>query len=285
MKRIIKKIAFYYDDKNKKAMKVLEDMYLMIQKEYPSMKLDDKNPDVVFVLGGDGTMIKAIKDFNYSNAFFCGFNLGNVGFLTSERKEKNFVKSVKSFLNGDFFVSQRNLIKVEVIRNNKVAFKDDVVNEVAIQNLIGMVKLDVKIDDFQFQNIFGTGILVSTPTGSTAYNLSAHGPVVMPNIECLILTELLDHNIPTPSLVISKDKKISISIVDFRRKELFQIKNNEKMVGSDVLLISDGINLFSLNKGDRVEIKNNDKKINLIELEKNYFLSSLKDKFYFKGKK
>jgi len=282
MNKNIKKVAFYFDDKNKKALKVLEDIYLMIQKDYSKMKLDEKNPDVVFVLGGDGTMIKAIKDFQYSNALFYGFNLGNVGFLTSEREEKNFIKSIKSFLDGNYFVSQRNLIKVEVIRGDKIVFKDDVINEVAIQNLIGMVNLDVKIDDFQFQNIFGTGVLVATPTGSTAYNLSAHGPIVMPNIECLILTELMDHNIPTPSLIISKDKKISIEVVDFRRKELFQIKDNEKMIGSDVLLISDGVNLFSLNKGDRIVIKNNDKKINLVELEKNYFLSSLKDKFYFK---
>jgi NAD+ kinase len=211
--------------------------------------------------------------------------LGNVGFLTSEREEKNFVKSVKKFLNGEFFISERNLIKVEVVRNGKIVFKDDVMNEVAIQNLVGMVKLDVRIDDFQFQNIFGTGVLVSTPTGSTAYNLSAHGPIVMPNIECLILTELMDHNIPTPSLVISKDKTILIEVVDFRRKELFQVKNGEIMIGSDVLLISDGINLFSLIKGDKILIKNNTKKIHLIELEKNYFLSSLKDKFYYKGKK
>ncbi len=285
MKKTIKKIAFYYDDKNTKATKALEDIYLMIQKEYPNMKLDDKKPDVVFVLGGDGTMIKAIKDFNYSNALFFGFNLGNVGFLTSVRDSKKFLEKIKLFLKGEYFISQRNLIKVEVKRNNKIVFKDDVLNEIAIQNLIGMVNLDVRIDDFQFQNIFGTGVLVATPTGSTAYNLSAHGPVVMPNIECLVLTELMDHNIPTPSLVISKDKQINIEVVGFRRKELFQIKQNQEMVRSDVLLISDGINLFSLNKGDRIVIKNNDKKINLIELEKNYFLSSLKDKFYYGGKK
>ncbi|MFA6089893.1 MAG: NAD(+)/NADH kinase [Candidatus Woesearchaeota archaeon] len=285
MKKTIKKIAFYYDDKNKKAMKVLEEIYLMIQKEYPNMKLDENNPDVVFVLGGDGTMIKAIKDFHYSNTLFFGFNLGNVGFLTSVRDSKKFLEKIKLFLKGEYFISHRNLIKVEVERNGKVVFKDDVLNEIAIQNLIGMVNLDVKIDDFQFQNIFGTGVLVATPTGSTAYNLSAHGPVVMPNIECLILTELMDHNIPTPSLVISKDKQINIEVVGFRRKELFQIKQNQEMVGSDVLLISDGINLFSLDKGDKVVIKNNDKKINLIELEKNYFLSSLKDKFYYGGKK
>ena len=282
MNKKIKKIAFYFNSKNKKSIDIFVLIKDFLNKKYPNVILDDKNPDLVLVLGGDGSMIKAIKNFNYINTLFLGLNLGNVGFLTSIRDSKKFLEGIEKLLKGDYFISSRNLMKVEVLRNNKIIFKDDVLNEVTVQNLIGMVNIQVKINDFLFQNIYGTGILIATPTGSTAFNLSAHGPVVIPNIECFILTELMDHNIPTPSLIVSKNEKISIDIIDFRIKEIFQIERNKKNIYCNVVLVSDGINVFALKKGDKILIKNNYKKVNLVEFEKDYFLSSLKSKFYRK---
>ncbi|MDD3808567.1 MAG: NAD(+)/NADH kinase [Candidatus Pacebacteria bacterium] len=280
MNKKISKIAFYFNSKNKRALKAFNLIKSYINKKYPFIVLNDKNPDVIFVLGGDGMIIRAVKSFNYINSLFFGLNLGKVGFLTSVRDSKDFLKSIDEFLKGNYFVSTRNLLKVEVVRDNVVLFRDDVLNEIVVQSLVGVVCADILIDDFLFQHIRGTGVLVSTPTGSTAYNLSAHGPVIMPNIECFVLTELMDHNIPTPSLVIPKDKKIRIDIVDFREKELFLLKS--KNISCDVMLVSDGSNLFALKKGDKINIKNNIKKIKLVELEKDYFLSSLKNKFYVK---
>lgn len=282
MNKKIKKIAFYFNSKNKKSIDIFVLIKDFLNKKYPNVIFDDKNPDLVLVLGGDGSMIKAIKNFNYINTLFLGLNLGNVGFLTSIRDSKRFLEGIEKLLKGDYFISSRNLMKVEVLRNNKIIFKDDVLNEVTVQNLIGMVNIQVKINDFLFQNIYGTGILIATPTGSTAFNLSAHGPVVIPNIECFILTELMDHNIPTPSLIVSKNEKISIDIIDFRIKEIFQIERNKKNIYCNVVLVSDGINVFALKKGDKILIKNNYKKVNLVEFEKDYFLSSLKSKFYRK---
>jgi len=282
MNKKINKISFYFNSDNKKAVNLYNKIKSFIINKYPKISFDDSHPDVILVLGGDGAMIKAVKKFNYINSLFFGLNLGNTGFLTSVRDHKKFMVSIDNLLKGNFFISPRNLIKTEVIRDKKIIFSDDVLNEVAIQNLVGMVKAEVKINDFPFQNIFGTGVLVSTPTGSTAYNLSAHGPLVMPNINCFILTELMDHNIPTPSLIVSKNEKITIDIIDFRIKEIFQIKQNDKYLGCDVALISDGINVLSLKKRDKIIVVNNTKKIYLVELEHNYFLKSLKEKFYKK---
>lgn len=278
----INKISFYFNSSNKRAVKVYDLIKNFINKKYPNVKIDNQRPEVVFVLGGDGLMIKAIKSFNYIHSLFFGLNLGNVGFLTSIRDSKKFLEGIDKLLNGNYFVSSRNLIKVEVWRDKKIVFKDDVLNEVAIQNLVGMVKAEVKINDLAFQNIFGSGVLISTPTGSTAYNLSAHGPIVMPNIECLILTELMDHNIPTPSLVMGKNEKITIDIIDFRIKEMFQLKQGLQTVNCDVVLISDGLKIYTIKKGDKIIITCNHKKVYFGELEKNYFLTSLKEKFYRK---
>ncbi len=282
MEKPINKVSFYFNAKNKKAVNVYNGIKNFISKKYPNIIIDNKRPDIIFVLGGDGAMIKAIKSFNYIHSLFFGLNLGNVGFLTSIRSANKFLEGVDKLLSGNYFVSSRNLIKVEVWRNKQMVFKDDVLNEVAIQNLVGMVKAEVKINDLLFQNIFGTGVLIATPTGSTAYNLSAHGPIVMPNLECLILTELMDHNIPTPSLVVAKNEKITIDIIDFRVKEVFQLKQGFQIDKCDVVLVSDGLKIFALNKGDKIVITNNHKKVYFGELEKNYFLSSLKEKFYRK---
>ncbi len=282
MKKKIEKIAFFYNEKNRKAAVWAKEIKLLVGKLNKSIVFTNEQPDVVFVLGGDGMIIRAIKHFNYSQALFMGFNLGKVGFLMSVRNQRYFLESVKKFFEGEYFVSSRNLLRVEVIRDNKVVFKDNVLNEVVAQSLLGMVNLDVKIDGFPFQNIFGTGVLVSTTTGSTAYNLSAHGPIVMPSIGCMILSELMDHNIPTPSLIVSLDKKIIIDVVEFRKKDIVKIKQGGGMIEADVLLISDGQQLFSLEKGDKVVVKNNNKKVDIVELDKDYFLFSLKDKFYKK---
>ena len=91
----------------------------------------------------------------------------------------------------------------------------------------------------------------------------------------------MDHNIPTPSLVISKNEKISVDVVDFRVKELFLMKQNQKLVGCDVVLVSDGVNLFDLHKGDQVVVKNNIKRIRFVELE-DYFSYRLKTNFIWK---
>lgn len=282
MKKLIKKVSFFYNENNKKSKFWVQEVKKIINKFDKTIVFDNEKPDVVFVFGGDGMIIRSIKSFGYNQALFIGMNLGKVGFLTSVRHQKDFLKSTEMFLKGDYFVSQRSLLRVEVIRNNQIVFKDNVLNEVVVQSLIGMVNLDVKIDGFPFQNIYGTGVLVSTTTGSTAYNLSAHGPLVMPNIECMILRELMDHNIPTPSLITSKDKKITIDVVDFRKKDIVKIKQSGKMLDADVLLVSDGQNLFPLEKQDKILVKTNIKKIDIVEFEKDYFLSSLKDKFYKK---
>ncbi len=282
MRKEIKRIGLFYNDKNRKAQYWVKELQAFIQKIDKGIVFTNERPDVIFVLGGDGMIIRAVKSSNYGQVLFMGLNLGKVGFLTSVRNQKDFLRAIQSFLKGDYFVSSRGLLRVEVIRNNEVVFKDNVLNEVVVQSLIGMVNLDVKIDGFPFQNIYGTGALVSTTTGSTAYNLSAHGPLVMPNIECMILRELMDHNIPTPSLIVSKDKKIIIDVVDFRKKDVVKIKQGTKMIDADVLLVSDGCSLFSLEKGDKVLVKSNVKKIDIVEFDKDYFLTSLKEKFYRK---
>ena len=123
--------------------------------------------------------------------------------------------------------------------------------------------------------------MVATATGSTAYNLSAHGPIVMPDIKCMVLTEIMDHNIPTPSIVIKRDREVEIKVLEFRRRGLLKIAKSGEP--ADVLITADGgERLTALQKGDLIKIQRSPGLIKFAELERAYFFKSLREKFGFR---
>ena len=194
--------------------------------------------------------------------------------------EKDFLKALADFLKGKHTIVERMMLSVQVRRNGKIVFTAEALNELVIKNPLGMVELEAKISDHPVQHIRGTGILVATATGSTAYNLSAHGPIVMPDIKCFIVTELLDHNIPSPSLVVKYHNPVSIKVISFRERGIISIsKTGQKF---DVLLMADGESFFPLKEKDEITIKSSPHLVKFAEFEKNYFFKSLQEKFGFK---
>lgn len=280
MNKTIKRISFFYRADNPQASIWEKKIKTWLKRKYPAIRLVKNNPQALIVLGGDGTILEAARKYARVNPIIFGLNLGHVGFLASARKPKKFLSSLDDFLRGNYWIVNRMMMNASVLRKNKQIFTTNSLNDVTIQNPLGMVEIEASIEDHPFQYIHGTGALVSTATGSTAYNLSAHGPIVMPDLNCFILTELLDHNIPTPSLVIKQDKKISLKIISFRKRGLLSIANTHKKV--DVILAADSENIFPLEEGDIVNISRSSRLIKFAEIEKNYFLKSLEEKFAFK---
>lgn len=273
-------ISFVYRPENEVALKWEQKITKWLNKNYPKIKIVKKNSKVIIVLGGDGTILEAARRFQNHGSLILGLNLGQVGFLASVREEKNFLAGLDKFFKGQYWMAKRMMLGANVIRNNKVVFTANALNEVAIQNLLGIVELEVRIDGDPIQNIRGTGALVSTATGSTAFNLSAHGPIIMPDMDCFVITEVLDHDIPSPSLVVKKNKKVQLKVVSFRERGLLSIgRTGEK---ADVILTADGATLFPLKEKDVVNISASSRLVNFVELEKNYFFKSLCEKFSFK---
>ena len=143
-----------------------------------------------------------------------------------------------------------------------------------------MVELEERIAGYPVKHIQGTGILIATATGSTAYNLSAHGPIVMPDIKCFIVTEVLDHSIPSPRIVVKHNNTVNVKVVSFRKRDVISYSKTEKKL--DVLLIADGESLFPLEERDEIIIGNSPHMTKFAELEKNYFFKSLQEKFGFR---
>ena len=260
-----------------------------IKSKYPKIKILETNvapknrassPKLLIVLGGDGTILEATRKFEKWDPLILGLNLGHVGFLASVRNKKDFLRGLDKVLKKEYHVTSKMLIATELIRKNKKIFSGFALNDVAVQNILGMVDIGVYVDDHPVQYIKGSGVLVATATGSTAYNLSAHGPIVMPDIKCFIITEIMDHNIPTPSLVVKYERNIILKIEDFRQKDQFVIKETGE--ASDVVLSVDGGSIVALQKGDKIIIKKSERLARFVELEKNYFFKSLQEKLAFK---
>lgn len=257
-----------------------------VKNHYPNLLIspsgatsEDKKADLLVVLGGDGTILEAARTYQHLDPLILGLNLGYLGFLASERKSENFMNALQKTLKGGYEILERMMIQAALERSKKEIIKMHALNDVVIQNLFGVVNLEVAVENYPIQYIRGNGVLVSTATGSTAYNLSANGPIVMPEIKCFIITELLDHNTPTPSLVVKHTKTVTIKVEDFRKTDKFYLGQSKKPV--DVILGADS-ETVPLMKGDKIIVKKSDRLARFVELSPNYFFQSLQEKFSFK---
>lgn len=280
MQKRLMTIGFFARSDNKKARLWEARIRKFLAKKYSWARIVEKNPRVLIVLGGDGAILEAARKYQNGGSLILGLNLGRVGFLASCRDPKKFLASIAQVLAGKHRVAKRMMLASRVIRRGKTIFSAASLNDVAIQNPLGVVEIEVSIDGHTFQYIRGTGLLVSTATGSTAYNLSAHGPIVMPDIKCFVITELLDHSIPTPSIVIKRNKEIVIKILDFRTRGILSVAKTGEP--ADVLLVSDSDLVCALEKGDRVLVSRSPRLVKFAEIEKGYFFKSLQEKFAFR---
>ncbi|MFZ2049117.1 MAG: NAD(+)/NADH kinase [Minisyncoccia bacterium] len=276
----IQKISFYSRIDNTEAKHWQSKILEWLKDNYPNIAVEEEHSDAVIVLGGDGAIMEASRMNAKSGAVIVGINLGNLGFLSSINNPIDFPLMLEKLFKGDFQIHKGMLVKAVVIRDGKEVFSAEAFNEVVVESPLGMVELDVVIDGEVVEEIRGSGALVATPFGSTAYNLSAHGPIVSPNIECLIVTELFDHDIPSPSLVIPTTETIKLVVQNFRENKLLKISATNEPV--DVLLIADGQASFVLKQKDEVNITKTDSSFSLAILEHNHFFKSLRSKFSFK---
>lgn len=273
-------IGFFSRPDNKKALLWEARIRGFLAKHYPRVRIVQQKPRILIVLGGDGAILEAARKYQNGGPLILGLNLGRVGFLASCRDPKKFFASIALALAEKHRVAKRMMLSSRVVRRGKTVFSAVSLNDIAIQNPLGIVELVVSIEGHTVQYVRGTGLLISTATGSTAYNLSAHGPIVMPDIKCFIITELLDHNIPTPSIVIKRNKEIAVKVLDFRTRGLLSVAKTGEP--ADVLLVSDSDVVCPLKKGDTVIASRSPRLVKFAEIEKGYFFKSLQEKFAFR---
>lgn len=208
--------------------------------------------DFLVTLGGDGTLISvARRSFKYQKAVM-GINLGTLGFLT-DIMPNEINTFLTKFKEDDYRIDKRMMIKATVQGKEVVAFNDVVISKNVVS---GMINLDARIGKKLFNKYHGDGLIVSTPTGSTAYNLSCNGPVVFPLTEAFIVTPISAHSLTQRPLVLPVDFKITL-------------ENTDK---SNATVIIDGHDVYDLEPSDIVTIEVAEGKAQLIHrCERNYF--------------
>ncbi len=284
-----RKIGFFYRAGNSRARAWERRIAGWIRRHSPRSALLPANafprnrreaPGVLVVLGGDGTILEASQRFQRWNPLIFGLNLGRVGFLASVREPREFLGRLRKLFAGEYRAVPRMMAKASLIRRGRTIYTVHNLNDITVQSLFSLVKIKVCVDGHPVQYVHGSGILVSTATGSTAFNLSAHGPIVMPDIRCLVVTELMDHNLPTPTLIVKRDRTVSLHIQDFRKRDEFLVRRTNER--ADVILTADSAKIIPLEKNDTIVVKKSPRLIRFAELDRNYFFKSLEEKLAFR---
>lgn len=171
-----------------------------------------KRCDLVIAVGGDGTFLTAARAIANDDIPLIGVNLGRLGFLVDISPEQ-LTTNLKSILNGRFKEEKRYLLHTKIIRENQVIQEETAVNEVVIHRWVtpSMIEIITKIDGVYLNSQRSDGLVVSTPTGSTAYALSAGGPILHPTLNALVLVPLNPHTLTNRPIVIEDSAEIEIS--------------------------------------------------------------------------
>lgn len=225
----------------------------------------DKDIECIITLGGDGTLISAARDTAGMDIPLIGFNKGHLGFLTSLNRDEDLEKVLDSLLCDDFSLEDRMMIEGHAVKKGIETKKYTALNEVVLNRVLSGKAIRCKVYvNGEFLNEYNAdGIIIATPTGSTAYNLSAGGPVVEPSGRMLIITPICPHALGQRSVVVSPDSEIDIEVFGEE---------------SERIALFDGEDNISLGYGEHLIVKESALKTRLIKLNDNSFFDNLRNK-------
>lgn len=221
----------------------------------------------LFVLGGDGTILGFARQFAHTGLPILGINLGHLGFL-SEAETEDLESAVKRVLDGNYCLETRLMLEAEVEREGKVVMKQLIgLNEIGIaKGSFGkMVTNKVFVDGMYVDQYSGDGLLVSTPTGSTAYSLSCGGPIISPHIDVILLTPICPHTLHARPLVIAADQQVRVEVTATHKEMVLSI---------------DGQIFHELKNGDNIHIRRYEHRTTLIKWRDREFYDVLRRKLH-----
>lgn len=239
---------------------------LMLQAESKgfscSMKEDGDNPqaegaDVLVVVGGDGSLIHNADFCCEKNLPMLGVHFGRVGFL-SECTEADFDKALIRLANGDYAMDKRCMLACSINGGTSVHCLNDVL--VFKHSFSGVAEIELSVDDANVGTIFGDGVVLATPTGATAYSLSAGGPIIAEGLKAIVITPICPHTLHMRPIVASFDARITL-----------QVKGKG-------VVAADGTRIATVRTGDRIVLVKSDRTTSFIRFGKRNIFSSIQQK-------
>lgn len=228
----------------------------------------DEIPDeteCIIVLGGDGTMIQASKDLYEKEIPILGVNLGTLGFLTEVEKQE-IEEALRGLFTEHYKIEKRIMLEGFVEQDK---FRSSALNDFVISKTGGLrlIELEVYVDDEFIDTYVADGLIISTPTGSTGYNLSAGGPVLAPEVKAMIITPICPHSLNKRSLVVDAGSQVEV-----------RIGKTKENADDEAVVTSDGNEVLTLKTGDKIEIKRLDFDARIVKLEGFSFFKRMRQK-------
>ena len=251
---------------NKSHNKLNKKKYSSILNQVRSFSKIDKSINYIICVGGDGTILKAASYVKNMRVPIIGINTGRLGFL-AKIKAGEIDNVIESIIKKKYKISERTLITISYKTKNHTNKLGAALNEVSItrKNTTSLITIETKLNDEYLNTYWADGLIISTPTGSTGYSLSCGGPIIMPESKNLVITPIAPHNLNARPLVIPDNTSITLKITG---------RENEFFVSLDS-------KITTLSNETLILIKKAPYKIKMIQLEKDNFLETLREKLYW----
>lgn len=225
--------------------------------------------DIAVAVGGDGTTMKVAKNAAINGKPALGVNGGRLGFLSAV--ERNEISLLKAVLNGNYIVDERIMLKADVIKNGEVISHNHCLNDAVLSrgDFARLIDIDIKSDETDMLRVRADGVIISTPTGSTAYSLAAGGPVLSPDLNCFIITSICPHSLMDRSLVVNSKYALNVSV--------------RSDVSNSAILTCDGEEPVEVDGGCVVSVSLSNYKAGLIKIKPDNFYQIVKKKIIERG--
>jgi len=224
------------------------------------------NADLLVVIGGDGTLLRAIRMSAHKEVPILGVHMGYLGFLT-EVTANEVCDALESVIKGDYIQEERTMFNATIVRDGNTISSQHVLNDVVINKsaLARIIDIEVWTNSTFITCYRADGLIVSTPTGSTAYNLATGGPIVHPKVDAIILTPICPHVLSNRSIVLPDFQEVAIIV-------------NSGKSSDDIYLTLDGQRGFPLKSGDKIMVKRGELKAIMLRFPYRDYFEILRSK-------
>ncbi len=255
--------SIYLGEQAKQRLNLFEGIRDKINFAAPSVLYHEV--DLIIVLGGDGSILSAVRNIGGSDIPILGINLGRLGYMAE--LEMNDIQQLSKIFEGDYFIDERAKLEVTVFRQGKnLSNRTTALNDAVLSNgsIARMIDLELSEGENIITEYRADGLIFSTPTGSTAYSMSAGGPVIDPRVRCVCVTPICPHSLTAKPLIFSDDATLTVKNICNREKMLF--------------LTLDGKINYEIYRGDTVKIKKSNSTAKLMRFNKCGFYKTLHSK-------
>ena len=263
---VLKKIISFYREREAELMLPLDESRFFGLEEYGVAEIEKQRADIALSLGGDGTLLGVCRRYGSHQVPVCGINLGTLGFMADIELGELEVM-LQRILERDYRIENRLLLAGYVESEGESRFLGHAINDVVITKggVARMLHLGLAINRVHLIDYKADGIIVSSPTGSTAYSLSAGGPIMSPSIPALLLTPICAHTFNMRPLVIGEDDVVHIKIA---------------AVHQDILVTFDGQESFRLLPGDEVMVRKSKVQASIVKFQDKDYYQILRTKLW-----